>query len=167
MLSRAELATAVSGELAGVLTLAGFAATDTSGAMKEPLDRTFRALGVTESGLAAATVPDGSEERAIAYLRYFVIDKAVYATTAKMNVKAGSASANLREQHENLLRLQASALAVAQSYGLSLPGNGLSGVMPIPYAGGVSEGDYVSLAHDGDRLSPLFSLHDLVRAEAW
>lgn len=167
MLSRAELATAVSGELAGVLTLARFTATDSSGNMKEVLDRTFRALGVAEGGLATASVADGNEERAIAYLRYFVIDKAVYATTAKMNLKAGSSSANLREQHENLLRLLASALAVAQSFGLPLPGNGLSGVMPIPYAGGISEGDYVSLAHDGDRLPPLFSLQDLVRAEAW
>ena len=117
-LTRAELNTAVTGELAGVLTLAGFAATDTSGAMKEVLDRTFRALGVAEAGLASAMVEDGAEQSAIAFARYFVLDKAVMATTSKMNVKAGSASANLREQHENLKQQRDEAYATAEVYGL-------------------------------------------------
>lgn len=119
-LTRAQLNTAVTAELAGVLSLAGFAATDTSGAMKEPLDRALRALGESESALAAASVADGSEAKAIAYLRYFVLDKAVLATTSKMNVKAGSASANLREQHENLKQQRDEARLTAESYGLWL-----------------------------------------------
>lgn len=160
-LTRAQLNTAVTGELAGVLTLAGFTATDGTGNMKEPLDRCFRALAVTESGLATATVPDGDEEKAIAYLRYFTVDKAVWATTAKMNVKAGSASANLREQHENLLRLQSAALAQAQAYGLPVPGNGQSGYIPVPFGGGTSQSDYDARADDTGRVPPLFSTRDL------
>lgn len=119
-LTRVQLNTAVTAELAGVLTLAGFAATDTSGAMKESLDRTLRALGVAESDLVSATIDDGVEAKAIAYLRYFVLDKAVLATTSKMNVKAGSSSANLREQHENLKQQRDEARLTADAYGLWL-----------------------------------------------
>jgi hypothetical protein len=166
-LTRAELNAAVTGELAGVLTLAGFAATDTSGAMKEVLDRTFRALGIAESGLGTAAVADGAEAQAIAYLRYFVVDKAVWATTTKMNVKAGSAAANLREQHENLLRLLNAALAQAQACGLPLPGNGRSPYVPVPFAGGIDQGDYDARADDASRVPPLFSSRDLPLTPAW
>lgn len=160
-LTRAQLNTAVTGELAGVLTLAGFAATDTSGAMKEPLDSTFRALGEDESDLATATVADGDETKAIAYLRYFTVDKAVWNTTAKMNVKAGSATANQREQHENLLKLLAHALGQAQAYGLQVPGNGQSGYIPLPFGGGIDRSQYDTTAADTSRVPPLFSLDDL------
>ena len=167
-LTRAELNTAVTGELAGVLAVAEFAATDAAGAMKEPLDRCFRALGITETGLASATVADGGEEQAIAYLRYFAINKAVWATTAKMNVKAsGGAAANLREQHENLLRLQAEALALAQSFGLAVPGNGQSPYIPVPFGGGIDQADVDARTDDTSRVPPLFSTRDLPGVPAW
>lgn len=168
-MTRAALNTAVTADLSGVLTLAGFAATDTSGAMKEVLDKTFRALGVAESGLASATVADGSEQQAIAYLSYFTIDKAVWNTTAKMNVKAGSAAANQREQHENLLKLLGHALAQAQAYGLPVPGNGQSGYIPVPFGGGIDQGQYDATADDTSLVPPLFSRRDLptVPAPSW
>ena len=167
-LSRASLITAVTGELAGVLTLAGFTAADTAGNMKEPADRCFRALGVAEGDLASATVADGDEEKAIAYLRYFTVDKAVWATASKMNVAAsGGAKANLREQHENLLRLLSAALAQAQALGLPLPGNGQSPYIPVPFGGGVSQSDYDARADDTSRVPPLFSTRDLPSVPAW
>lgn len=166
-LSRAQLNTAVTGELAGVLALGGFAATDTAGNGKEPLDRCFRALGVAESDLATATVADGAEQQALAYLRFFVVDKAVWATASKMDVKAGSASAAARQQHENLLRLWNTALAQAQYYGLPVPGAGQSPYVPVPFGGGVALADYEARADDQSRVPPLFSARDLPNAPAW
>lgn len=161
-LTRANLIAAVAGELAGVLTLGGFTSADTTGNCKEPADSAFRALGTAQADLATATVDDGDEQQAIAYLRYFVVDKAVWNTTAKMNVKAtGGAAANLREQHENLLKLLAHALGQAQAYGLQVPGNGQSGYIPLPFGGGTSLADYDTRAADTDRVPPLFSLDDL------
>lgn len=160
-MTRAELIAATAAELSGVLTLAGFTAADTTGNMKEPTDRAFRALGVGQNVIDYGLAPDGEEEKWLAYLRYFVIDKAVWNTTAKMNVKAGSATANQREQHENLLRLQASALALAQSFGLQVPGNGQSGIVPVPFGGGIDQGDYDAVADDTSLVPPLFSRRDL------
>lgn len=160
-LTRAQLVTATAGEWAQVLTLAGLAATDTSGALKEPIDKTFRALDVTEANLATATVVDGGEEQALAYAAYFVLARAVAATVSKMTVAAGTTKASLREQHENLLRLLAHALAIAQSFGLSIPGADGGGCIPIPYAGGVDQADYDANLADTSRVPPLFSVDDL------
>lgn len=160
-LSRAALISAVSSELDGVLTLAGFTSADTAGNCKEPADRTFRALDVAEVDLATATIADGAEEQGIAYLRYFVIEKAVWNTSSKMNVKAGSASANLKEQHDHLKELLGLALAQAQALGLPLPGAGQSAYTPVPYAGGISQSEYDSIAANSDRIPPMFSLDDI------
>lgn len=118
-LSRAELRTAVAGELAQALTLAGLATTDTSGALKEPLDRTFRQLGAAETGLAAASVADGSEAKAIAYAVFFTLDRIVAALLSKMDVSGGgSGGAKLNQQIENAERQRARALSTAITYGL-------------------------------------------------
>jgi len=166
-LTRAELIAAVAGELSGVLTLGGFTSADTTGNMKEPTDRAFRALGVGQNVIDYGQAPDGDEEKWLAYLRYFTIDKAVWNTTSKMNVKAGSAAANAREQHENLLRLQASALALAQQYGLQVPGNGQSGYIPIPFGGGIDQAQHDATADDTSLVPPLFSVRDLPTVPAW
>lgn len=166
-LTRAQLIAAVAGELAGVLTLGGFTSADTATNMKEPTDRAFRALGVGQNVIDYGQAPDGDEEKWLAYLRYFTIDKAVWNTTAKMNVKAGSASANAREQHENLLRLQASALALAQSFGLQVPGAGQSAYLPIPFGGGIDQAAYDATADDTSRVPPLFSRRDLPTVPSW
>ena len=79
----------MAGELADVLSLAGLAATDTSGALKEPLDRAFRALGVAEADLAGAAAADGDEERAIAYASYFVLSRAAGALAGRVDVSVG------------------------------------------------------------------------------
>lgn len=132
-MTRTQLVTTVAADLAGPIALGDFAATDTSGGLKEGADRCFRALGFPEGELAAATVPDGEEERAIVYLRYFVLDKAVSATASKMNVKAGSAAANLSEQHEHLVQLRDQARLDAEGYGLVLAGSasGYAGVFTV------------------------------------
>ena len=155
-LARADLTTTIAGELANVLTLAGLSTTDTSGNLKEPLDRVFRALAVAEADLATAAVADGAEERAVAYARYFVLVRATDALAGKMDVSAGAASAKLRQQFENVRDRMQEALIVARGYGLAIAGDGVSGIAPIPYAGGVSRSDYDAIAADADRVPPLF-----------
>lgn len=118
-LTRAELRTAVAGELAQALTLAGLANTDTSGALKEPLDRVFRQLGVAQANLASASAADGSEAKAIAYAAYFTLDRIVAALLSKMDVTGDSgAGAKLNQQIENAKTQRAAALSVAITYGL-------------------------------------------------
>lgn len=166
-MTREELNTAVTAELAGVLTLAGFANTDTSGAMKEVLDNAFRALGVPQNVVGYGTVADGDETKAIAYLSYFVYSKAVANTTGKMAVAAGSAKAALEQQHLHLRQELARYLAQAQAFGLQVPGNGQSAYIPVPYAGGVDAADYQARADDTSRVPPLFSTRDLPNAMNW
>lgn len=118
-LSRAQLTTALAGKLAQALALAGLAATDSSGALKEPLDETFRALGVGEAGLAAAVAADGAEAKALAFATFFGWDRVVAALVSKMDVKAGGgAAANLTDQVKNAERQRDRALAVAIIHGL-------------------------------------------------
>lgn len=159
-LARADLVTAVAGELADVLTLAGIAATDTSGALKEPLDRVFRALGVAEAGLASATVADGDEQRAIAYAAYFVLSRAVGALASRVDVSLGRGEANAKESQAfaHVQEQMREALAIAQGYGLTV---GKSSLAPVPYAGGISRSDYDAAEQDSDRLPPLFAVSDL------
>lgn len=166
-LSRAALIAEIANELAGVLTLAGFTAADSVGNMKEPCNRAFRALGVGQNVIDYGQAPDGDEDKWLAYLRYFTVEKAVWVTSSKMDVKAGSASAAARQQHENLLRLLNTALAQAQAFGLQVPGNGQSAYIPIPFGGGVDQSDYDARADDTSRVPPLFSSRDLPNAMTW
>lgn len=117
-MTRAQLTTTLGGELAEALTLAGLASTDTSGALKEPIDRAFRQLDTDEADLATAEVADGDEAKAIAFAMFFVLDRIVSALLRKMNVGGSGAKANLREQYENAKEQRAASLAMAVTYGL-------------------------------------------------
>ena len=148
-LSRAALLGVVAGEQHEALALARLAEADQPGALKEPLDRCFRALGAVEGELASAEVADGGEPRAIAFATYFVLERAALALVGKRTVAAGRTRSNAREQYENVRERMEAALAIAQGYGLAVAGNGRGGAVPLPYGGGVD-------AADGGRVPPLF-----------
>ncbi len=57
-MTREEVAAVLGAELAVPLADAGMAATDTAGALKEPIDRALRGLGYAESALATAEPDD-------------------------------------------------------------------------------------------------------------
>lgn len=166
-LSRADLVGIVASEQHESLVLARLSDADQPGALKDPLDRCFRALGTPESGLATASVPDGGEQRAIAFATYFVLARATLALVGKRTMAAGRTRSHAREQYENVRERMREALAIAQGYGLALAGNGLSGLTPVPYAGGVALGDYTAREQDGDRVPPLFSRADLPPETGW
>jgi hypothetical protein len=160
-LTRAALVTAVAGELSQVLTLAGLGNTDVSGALKEPLDKVFRALGTAEASLASGAAADGAEQQAVAYAVYFALARATEALASKMDVSAGSASAKLRQQFENVRDRMKEALAIAQSYGLPVYTDG-RGLAPMPFAGGISRAARETVIADIDREAPLFSSDALI-----
>jgi len=152
-LTRANLLVSVVGELTNELAVAGVAETDTTKAMKEPLDNTFRALNVAEAGLAGASAPDGDEDKAVAFVIYFGWARIVAALAGKMNVAASGARANLREQYQNAVAERDRALAIAQStYGLRL----LGALNAVPWAGGLSAAERAATESNLDRVKPFF-----------
>jgi len=160
-LPRATLVEAMTGELEEVLELADIDPVDQTGDLKEPIDRTFRALGVAEVDLATASAATGSEAKAIAYATYFVLYKATAALVAQMNMSSAGARAELRQQYENVRDRMREALEIAQGFGLSIATGGSAGVAPIPFAGGIESADYEGVADSSSRMPPLFDLRDL------
>lgn len=160
MLDREDFLNAVAGQMEDVLRLAKLTTVDDAANMGGIVDRSLRALGFAQSELATAEIATGDEEKALAYADYFALRRAVLATVTKMNVSAGAAKANLREQYLNLKEQMEMALVIAQGYGLTIVLSG-SGVWPVPYVGGVSIDDYESVSHDTDYISPMFAITDL------
>jgi hypothetical protein len=133
-LSRVQLVAEVGGSLANVLTVTGLAATDTAGALKEPINAALRAMGVAETNLGSTAVdlvPDGAEPKALAFARFFVLDRAVDAVQDLTDVTApGGAGAKDSQTVASLERQRDRALAVAEAYGLSAVG-----VVAVGYGG--------------------------------
>lgn len=153
MLDRPSLIANVTGEYQAILELADFTADDTTGNMKEPTDWTFRYLGVLEASLDTASVADGKETQAMAYLTYFLLAKATAALAANMSVGGGRARAELQQQFDHVKALRDEALYVAQSYGLTVVATS-TGISPIPFAGGMDAADFET----DDSLPKLFSI---------
>lgn len=131
-LSRAQVITTATGELEDVLALAQLTAVDDASNMKPAIDRVFRAFGVVESGLSGAAVADGSETAALAYARYFILDRALLALANKMDVAGSKGGAKLNQQYTNVREQMERALRIAQAYGLAVPGAGRIGGVPLP-----------------------------------
>jgi hypothetical protein len=121
-LSRAQLVTEIGGLLGNVLSLAGLAPTDTVGALQEPINATLRAMGVEEANLAspaADLVPDKAEAQALAFARYFVLERAVDAVQDLTDISAGEdGGVKSNQTVQSLERQRDRALAKAESYGL-------------------------------------------------
>ena len=148
MLTRAGLVTTVAQPLQDVLDLGGVLLTDTAGAMKEPVDDTFRHLNVAEADLLTAEITDGNERKAIAYLRYFTLERVLYAVAAKRDVSAkDGVSSKASQQYDHVAQLLGRAAQAAQLWGLVIPLNGQNG---LP----------ATAAFTGD-VSVLFTLDDL------
>lgn len=157
-LTRAQLVAALVGELGEVLDPAQLAATDTTGAMKEPVDRTLRAMGVADASLATATVATGAEAKAIAYGLYFTLWRATNALVGQMDVGSAGASAKLRQQFENVRDRMKEALRIAQGYGLTVASEGYTGIDPVPYVGGITATDFDAVS---GIMPPLFDITTL------
>ncbi len=89
-MNRAALAAALWGDLQRPFTEVGITNADTSGNLKEPLDKTFRALGTAWGDEATATVADGSEAAALSVAVYYGWEAVV---TAAANLVDGSVGA--------------------------------------------------------------------------
>lgn len=160
-LARSSLLAAMAGELREPIDLADILPIDTTGNLKEPLDRTFRALGVAETDLPTASVATGSEAKAIAFATYFVYARVTSALADQVNMSSVGSRADLHQLYENMKDRMADALVIAQGFGLSIAGSGASGVVPLAYAGGIDVADFDDIAEDDSIMPRLFSMRDL------
>lgn len=160
-LARSVLVAAIAGGLRELLAEAELLPADTTGHLKEPIDQTFRALGVAEVGLAAATVADGSESAAIAIANYFTLARILNAVSTEISLSSVGSRAEFQQLYDHVKERLEAALVVAQGYGLVIAGAGSSGIVPIPYAGGIDAFDYAEIADDTSQVPKLFSLRDL------
>lgn len=121
-LSRSQLVSEIGGLAAQVLAVAKLAPTDTAGNLKEPINATLRALGVGQASLesvAADLVADGLEAKALAFARYFVLDRAVDAVHELTDISAGDDGGVKSSQTvASLERQRDRAREVAHGYGL-------------------------------------------------
>ncbi len=147
-MSRAELVGEVGGLLAQALAVVGMPATDTAGALREPVNQTLRALGVAQATLATAIVADGQEATAVAFARYFVLDRLVDAAHDLINLSAPG-GARLEQQGTvaslKAQRDEARTIAVARGltgYTVQTGAGDAVSVAPIPLAGGLARVPY-------------------------
>lgn len=130
-LSRAQLVTEIGGLMGQALAVANLAPTDTAGNLKEPINATLRALGVAQASLdsvAADLVADGAEAKALAFARYFVLDRAVDAVHDLTDISAGEDGGVKSSQTvASLERQRERARAVAEGYGFQLTAATTSG----------------------------------------
>lgn len=123
--TRIAAATYVASEHTTLLGELGVDDTDEAGGIKSILDRSFRALGIAESDLRAATVDDSQTRQLEAVLDYYAIlrfwrESAVRVQISKRTA-AGSAVAKNREQlYDHLTVVLADALSRANALGLSV-----------------------------------------------
>ncbi len=142
-MTRAELVGEVIGLLSQALTDIGIPATDTAGALREPVNRTLRALGAAQAGLTTAVVADGDEEKAIAFGRYFVLDRLVDAAHGFIDLGGSVSSLKQQQTVQSLERQRDRALIVAVAHGLAgYTAKTSANVAPIPIAGGIARTAY-------------------------
>ncbi len=143
-MSRVELVGEVGGLLNQAIALVGMPATDTAGALREPVNRTLRALGAAQATVTTATVADGDEERAIAFARYFVLDRLVDAAHDLTDLSApGGAALKQQQTVQSLERQRDRALTAAVAHGLAgYTAKTSVDIAPIPLAGGIARTAY-------------------------
>ncbi len=143
-MSRAELVAEVGARLRRAIALLGLQETDTAGNLREPINDTFRALGVAETALLTATVADGDERRALAFAKYFVLDALVDSAHDQADLTApGGAGLKQQQTIQSLERQRDRALVAATLHGLTgYVARTLANVAPIPLAGGIARAPY-------------------------
>src|SRR4051812_16690069 len=132
-LSRAQAATELAARAGAHLRAAGLLTTDTTGNLKEPLDDTFRALGVTYSGLAVATVAESDLDQFLAVGTVYVLRAAVAESSKLADVAATTLGTSKRQNQitENLERALVRAESAAMGYGVA-------GLVPVMTTGCIS-----------------------------
>lgn len=156
-LTRAQLVAVLAGEVEQAYSLASLPLTDTTGALKEPVDRTYRELGTAEADIATAEVSTGGERRAIAFATYYAIRRAWYAVVdVAINVSSGGSSLSLNQDFTNLKALLDEAREEAQRFGLSTGDD--AGVAALAYGGGIDVTDYDTIDDDTSQMEKMFTL---------
>jgi nucleotide-binding universal stress UspA family protein len=101
-----------------LLGLAGVAATDTTGGLKEPIDEALALLGVAWSELATATVTDADAPAALALLRTTTLRRVLTGLNdkTKQDLEIGEVKLKGSQLVAKVERLLADAQAVAARY---------------------------------------------------
>jgi hypothetical protein len=126
-LDRTEAATELANRSGRALVAVGRNTTDTTGNLREPLDDTFRALGVAWGDLATATVEEGDLDRFLAIGAVFVIRRALDEAAGFADVAATALGTSKRKSQivKNLTDQLNRAESYAAQYGVA----GLTSVM--------------------------------------
>lgn len=106
-MSRAQLAAELWGRLGTQFTEAGITNIETTGNLKEPVDSTLLALGISYSDLATGTVADADIPRAIALASYFGYVKLIHAvahTGTSRTISVGAPSVSKSENRADYIR---------------------------------------------------------------
>jgi hypothetical protein len=121
-LSRAEAASELANRAGRHLVAVGLNSSDTTGNLKEPLDDTFRALGVAYGDLIDADVEEGELDQFLAVGTVYVLRQALGASSGFANVAATALGTSKQKQQivQNLEKRLLEAEAHAAQYGVSV-----------------------------------------------
>jgi hypothetical protein len=126
-LNRQEAADELANRAGRHLLAVGLTADDTTGNLKEPLDDTFRALGVAYADVADAEVEESELDRFLAVGAVFVLRQALGASSGFADVAATALGTSKRKSQivKNLMDQLNRAESYAAQYGVA----GLTAVM--------------------------------------
>jgi hypothetical protein len=121
-LNREEAASELANRAGRHLIAVGLTADDTTSNLKEPLDDTFRALGVAYGDLADAEVEEGNLDQFLAVGSVYVLRHALAASSGFANVAATALGTSKQKQQivQILEKRLAEAEAYAAQYGVSV-----------------------------------------------
>jgi hypothetical protein len=121
-LNRDEAAGELANRSGRALTAVGLLTSDTTGNLKEPLDDTFRALGVAYGDLIDADVEEGDLDQFLAVGTVYVLRHALAASSGFANVAATALGTSKQKQQivQNLEKRLLEAEAHAAQYGVSV-----------------------------------------------
>ena len=122
-MDRAGVAGLVGSDLSAVLAAAGMAATDSAGALKEPIDRALRSMGYGEAALAGAAPADGALFEAQA--QYETLRTVLRRLGDQTNLGLGTTSLSLNQLFANVKALLAEAEDRVRSLGGAPGGSGV------------------------------------------
>ena len=126
-MTRADAVAAIAAELSSLLTSAGMAAADTTGNLKEPIDRALRTLGYAASELATATPDDDAGFLALAI--YESLKTIVARLAANFDIATAGDSYRLQQVFANAKSvLEQAAATVAGLYGSAVASGGIVNV---------------------------------------
>lgn len=138
---RSDAATLVALDLSAVLTAANMQGTDTTGNLKEPLDRALRAMGVAESDLATAAPDDGALFEAQA--QYETLRTISRRLGDQMSLGTGGDNFQLNQVFTNVQTLLKEAADRVKALGGSPGGSGIAvGVWDTGFAAVVADDEY-------------------------